>query len=46
MHAAGYYQIRGPVLISNYLYRLHCSLDGLSLLGLTNFVRPNTWKTK
>ena len=29
-----------------FLSRLGCSLGELPLWGLTNFVRPNTWKTK
>ena len=32
--------------LSSYLSRLGCSLGELPLLGLTNFVRPNTRKTK
>ena len=32
--------------LSSYLSRLGCSLGELPLFGLTNFVRPNTWKTK
>ena len=36
----------GTYSLSSYLSRLGSSLDGLPLFCLTNFVRPNTWKTK
>ena len=36
----------GTYSLSSYLSGLDCSLGELPLLGLTFFVRPNTWKTK